>query len=167
MKKYILLFLIIIFCSFEDVRSQNCIISNNLKQFDLCQNVDSVVVSYEVSYDKETSSEFEDASNHPSFKKSRKLNQKDIDTLRKYLLSQESYSNDVSGLSHSDIYIYYYRNGLMEKVITISSISRNINFIRNDNFVQKSISGTLEEYLSKLLKKKGIWAKTKTFYQFD
>lgn len=139
---------------------------NEINEFDLYQKVDSVVISYEVSYDKETSSEFEDASNHPSFKKSRKLNQKEIDTLRKYLLSRSSYSNEVSGLSYSDIFIYYYRNNSVEKLIIISSITRNINFIRNDNFVQKSISKTFENYLTNLLRKKGLWTKEKTFYEF-
>lgn len=163
MKIHIFLLLItIIFFNLKEVRCQN-----DINKFDLYQKVDSVVISYEVSYDKETSSEFEDASNHPSFKKSRKLNQKEIDTLRKYLLSRSSYSNEVSGLSYSDIFIYYYRNGSVEKLITISSISRNINFIRNDNFVQKSISIAFEEYLTNLLRKKGIWAKAETFYQFD
>lgn len=163
------LFLIFLFTNTLSGLGQNPnnVDSNNINNFYLSQNVDSVVISYQVSYDKETSHQFEDASSHPSFKKSKKLNKKEIDTLTKYLLSKTSYTDIVSGLSHSDIYIYYYRNNSIEKTITISSISRNINFIRNDNFVQKSISTTFQDYLTNLLHKKGIWTKAKTFYEFD
>jgi hypothetical protein len=142
---------------------------DNINDITLLQEPDSIVVSFYLIKDKETSSYLDDDSvGAIRFFKSAVLLSKECVRLSKYLFFEKSYQDQYAVLNHNDINIKYYKNGIIYNDIYISSITRNItiNSIGNNSqqiIFKKQITKRFEKHLSNLLRKKKIWNNTNGF----
>jgi hypothetical protein len=132
----------------------------------ILQNPDSVVVSFYLITDKETSFYSDDNIGSIRFHKSAVLSSKEYVTLSKYLLSVKSYHDRYAVLNHNDINIKYYKNGIICNDIYISSITRNITVHAQQMILKKQITERFEKHLTNLLRKKKIWNKENSFEKF-
>jgi len=144
----------------QDIETYNDISSLNPEYF---IDVDSVIVTYRMDFDLETSSEFDDKSSFKSMGKKGSLSKKEIRKLNNYLLSSKSYSNRVAGLVHRDIIFTYFKNNSDIIVVNVSSITRNITLIKDSDIIQNAITPQFEKYITHLLRQKKIWSKEKSF----
>lgn len=130
----------------------------------LIQDFDSVVISYQVENLNEISSS--PAIVSVNAKRKTVLSAKEVKCLNRLLKDAGSYSDQLSGLGDRDITFLYYKRGLIDLSIHVSSITRDISIINNKNVMQNRISSRFEKYLVKLLRKKGIWGKNQIFTEF-
>lgn len=120
----------------------------------LIQDYDSVVISYQVEDLNEISSSLAIVS--VNTERRTVLSAKEVKCLNRLLKDAASYSDQLSGLGDRDITFLYYKSGLIDLSILISSITRDISINNSINVMQNRISSGFEKYPFKLFHKKDI-----------
>jgi len=151
----------------------------DFNRVNLPQDIDSVTIAHDVFYDRETDlyndeKRFWEGITPLPTKEGemarrwdeKRLTDKEILQLNRFIQSAGSYRYTQSALGHADIFLYYYKNNKIVYKIMISSITRNIIFLQDQWTIRNCINMKFERYISKLLHSKNIWSESVQFTEW-
>ncbi len=153
--------------------ADSLVIVDNIAGMSLINNPDSATITYYHVFDKETSLdvETERAPSLPNFSRSSRLSGKEYKQLYRHLKSKGTYRNAYVLLGHADINIRCYKDGQIVTDIYLSSLTSNITIYveteRAPFLLKKQITSATKSYLTKVLRKHGLWSKEMKFSDIE